>query len=384
METEVKKILFITGTRADFGKLKALIQEVSKSKEFEPHIFCTGMHMLARYGSTVNEIRKSGFKNIYTYINQDGANNFGMDVLLANTILGLTYYTREVPPDLIVVHGDRIEALAGVIVGALNNILVAHIEGGEVSGTIDGLIRHAITKLAHIHFVSNEEARRRLIQMGETPEAIFVIGSPDIDIMLSDNLPSLSKVKNRYGISFLDYAIFIYHPVTTEIHLMKKNIAVISKALEASHLNFVVIYPNNDNGSHIILEAYEHLANNAHFRFIPSMRFEYFLSLLKNATAIVGNSSAGIREAPVYGVPTLNIGSRQKNRFNHTSIINLGENKEEIISALRNIPRNGLPSMHFGNGKSAGMFIRELRNPQLWRTPCQKQFQDLDLILPVQ
>jgi UDP-N-acetylglucosamine 2-epimerase (hydrolysing) len=114
------------------------------------------------------------------------------------------------------------------------------------------------------------------------------------------------------------------------------------------------------------------------------MRFEYFLSLLKNATAIVGNSSAGIREAPVYGVPTLNIGSRQKNRFNHTSIINLGENKEEIISALRNIPRNGLPSMHFGNGKSAGMFIRELRNPQLWRTPCQKQFQDLDLILPVQ
>lgn len=380
----MKKILFITGTRADFGKLKALIQEVSKSKKFEPHIFCTGMHMLARYGSTVNEIRKSGFKNIYTYINQDGANNFGMDVLLANTILGLTYYTREVPPDLIVVHGDRIEALAGVIVGALNNILVAHIEGGEVSGTIDGLIRHAITKLAHIHFVSNEEARRRLIQMGEIPEAIFVIGSPDIDIMLSDNLPSLSEVRNRYGINFSDYSIFIYHPVTTEIHLMKRNIGVIREALEGSHLNFVVIYPNNDNGSHIIMEAYEHLANNTHFRFIPSMRFEYFLSLLKNAMAVVGNSSAGIREAPVYGVPTLNIGSRQKNRFNHTSIINLSENKEEIMRALKNIPRKGLPSMHFGNGKSAQIFIRELRNRQLWSTPCQKQFQDLDLILPVQ
>jgi UDP-N-acetylglucosamine 2-epimerase (hydrolysing) len=163
---------------------------------------------------------------------------------------------------------------------------------------------------------------------------------------------------------------------------MKRNIEMIREALEASHLNFVVIYPNNDNGSNIIMEAYERLANNGYFRLIPSMRFEYFLSLLKHARAIVGKSSAGVREAPVYGVPTLNIGSRQKNRFNHPSIINLGEDREEIIEALKNIPQNGLPSMHFGNGKSAEIFIRELRNPQLWSTPCQKQFRDLDLILP--
>lgn len=379
----MKKVLFITGTRADFGKLKVLIQKVAKSKEFEPHIFCTGMHMLARYGSTVNEIRKSGFKNIYTYINQDGSNNFGMDVLLANTILGLTYYVREFPPDLIVVHGDRIEALAGVIVGALNNILVAHIEGGEISGTIDELIRHAITKLAHTHFVSNEVARRRLIQMGEVPDTIFVIGSPDIDTMLSDNLPSLLEVKNRYEIGFSEYAILIYHPVTTEPQLLKKNIEVVIEALECSDLNFVVIYPNNDHGSHIILDAYEHLLKNSHFRLIPSMRFEYFLSLLKNAVAIIGNSSSGIREAPVYGLPTLNIGSRQKNRFNHSSIINLSEDKEEILHVLKNLPRNEIPSMHFGNGKSAELFIKQLKKHQLWNIPCQKQFQDIDLILPI-
>ncbi|MFZ9944061.1 MAG: UDP-N-acetylglucosamine 2-epimerase, partial [Bacteroidia bacterium] len=168
----LKKILFITGTRADFGKLKSLIQITSEDSTFEVHIFATGMHLLEQYGYTVNEIEKSGFTNIHRFSNGNIGN--GMDVALARTIEGLSAYVANNRPDLLVVHGDRGEALAGSIVGALNNILVAHIEGGEVSGTVDELIRHAVTKMSHLHFVSNEEARKRLIQLGEIPDNIHV------------------------------------------------------------------------------------------------------------------------------------------------------------------------------------------------------------------
>jgi UDP-N-acetylglucosamine 2-epimerase (hydrolysing) len=377
MGTNQRKILFLTGTRADFGKVKPLIEEVERSSDFEAHIFATGMHMLARYGSTVKEIQLAGFRHIYSYINQDGSVNSQVDLVLANTIQGLGHYIREFSPDLIVVHGDRIEALAGAITGVISNILVAHIEGGEVSGTMDELLRHAVTKLSHFHFVSNNQARKRLVQMGEAPDSIFVIGSPDIDIMLSENLPELSEVKRRYEINFPEYAIFIYHPVTTEPHLLHENITTVTAALEASGLNFLVIYPNNDPGSDVILETLNRLHGNSRFRLLPSMRFEYFLTLLKYAKAVVGNSSAGIREAPVYGVPTINIGTRQMNRFTYPFIYNVSENKEQILNALNNLPEAGVPSLHFGRGESAKLFMAQLRDSKLWATPCQKQFCDL-------
>ena len=189
----IKKIVFLTGTRADFGKLKSLIAITSKNRRFEVHIFVTGMHMNPKYGRTVNEIEKCGYKNIFTYYNHMDYDS--MDVVLSKTINGFSSFVKDIRPDLIVVHGDRVETLAGAIVGALNNILTAHIEGGEVSGTIDELIRHSVSKLSHLHFVSNSIAKKRLIQMGELPKSIFEIGSPDIDILLSSKLPSINEVK---------------------------------------------------------------------------------------------------------------------------------------------------------------------------------------------
>src|SRR4030095_12495229 len=166
-----KRVVFLTGTRADFGKLKSLIERIREHKHFEVYIFATGMHMDIKYGYTVREIEKCGYDNIYKYINHDSESI--MDITLSRTIEGFANYTRMVEPDLIVVHGDRIEALAGASVGALNNIPVAHIEGGELSGTVDELIRHAVSKLSHIHFVANEEASARLVQMGELESSIF-------------------------------------------------------------------------------------------------------------------------------------------------------------------------------------------------------------------
>ncbi|NBO09243.1 MAG: UDP-N-acetylglucosamine 2-epimerase (hydrolyzing), partial [Actinobacteria bacterium] len=184
-----RKIIFLTGTRADFGKLKSLMLRLQADEHFEVHVFVTGMHMLSKYGSTWEEVRKAGLTNLYRFINQN--ENDSMDHILAKTIAGLSDYVREVVPDMLVVHGDRLEPLAGAIVGAFNNIRVAHIEGGEVSGTIDEVIRHSISKMSHLHFVANVQAKKRLLQLGEADETIHVIGSPDVDLMNSLDLPSL-------------------------------------------------------------------------------------------------------------------------------------------------------------------------------------------------
>lgn len=371
-----KRIVFLTGTRADFGKMKSLMKITQEDENFEVHIFATGMHMLAKYGKTIHEIEKSGFKNIFPYINHDDIDH--MDRNLAKTIDGFSHYIAETKPDLIVIHGDRVEALAGAIVGSLNNILVAHIEGGEVSGTIDELIRHSVSKLSHIHLVSNEEAKQRLIQMGEDEKSIFIIGSPDLDIMNASNLPLLSFVKEYYDIPFQEYAIVMFHPVTTEVERLKEDVKAFVDALIESKLNYIVIYPNNDAGSDIILQEYARLEKNPHFKIYPSLRFEYFLVLLKHARFLIGNSSAGIREAPYYGVPTINIGSRQNNRVRSQSIISVPCKKEAIHKAIETALKKEkvTKDVDFGDGQSDKKFHQLLRSGIIWKISKQKQFKD--------
>lgn len=370
-----KKVLFITSTRADFGKLKPLMKVLEQENNFEVHIFVTGMHLFPKYGNTGNEVEKCGFKNIHYYINQKPGDP--MDAIIANTISGLSNYINLIKPDLLIVHGDRVEAFAGAIVGALNNILVSHIEGGEVSGTIDESIRHSISKLAHIHFVANDVAKKRLIRMGEKESNIYIIGSPDIDLMVSHQLPELKEAKKYYEIPFDKYAIFVYHPVTTNLHNLLKDFREIIQAIKESGKNYLVIYPNNDPGADIIIEELELLKNNKSFRIFPSLRFEYFLVLLKNCEFIIGNSSAGIREAPIYSVVSINLGNRQKNRYNYQTILNVRESKSEILVAINKVASVKIVSSnHFGDGKSAERFITAIKNPKLWSVENQKYFID--------
>ncbi len=375
-----KTVAFLTGTRADFGKIKSLIHVLQDSQGFEPHIFVTGMHLMETYGYTLIEVEKSGFKNIETFKNH--THETTMDLTLAKTIEGFSVYVKKLKPDLIVIHGDRVEALAGAIVGSLNNVLVAHIEGGEISGTIDELIRHATSKMSHIHFVANKLAKKRLIQLGELPESIFTIGSPDVDIMFSKNPPSLQTVLRYYEIPFKNYGIAMFHPVTTEFEDMEEYANNFVKALIDSEKNFVVVYPNNDLGSTHILNAYDKLKNHSNFRLFPSIRFEYFLTLLKHANVIIGNSSAGIREASYYNVPTINIGTRQANRSNHESIINVDYNYTNIVNALDSKldNRHNDNSFEFGKGNSAIQFLESLKKPEIWNLENQKQFVDFKFL----
>ncbi len=377
MTERKKKIVFLSGTRADYGKLKPLINAASDNTQYDVHVFVTGMHMLEKYGGTAREILREVW-NVYMYNNQ--AFGSRMDIVLSNTIYGFSHYISEIKPDLIIIHGDRVEALAGAIVGSFNNIMVAHIEGGELSGTIDELIRHSVTKLAHIHFVANDEAKKRLIQMGEVEESIFCIGSSDIDTMFSQDLPSSEDVFRYYEIDFNEYAVLLYHPVSNEIDKMGFLVKEVVDAVIESSMHYIVVYPNNDPGSEIIFNEYKRLESFKDFRVFPSISFEKFLVLMKNCKFIIGNSSAGIREAPIYSIPTINLGTRQHNRFRHESIFNVEEKKDAILKSIDHIMGNSFkftPSYFFGDGKCVPRFIDALGKKGFWETSTQKQFIDL-------
>ncbi len=375
-----KKLVFITGTRADYGKMKPLMQMLEESDKFEVFVFVCGMHLAKKFGSTYEEIIKDGYTNIH--IAYGLKQFFDTSVNLGNTISYFSGYIDSIEPDMIVVHGDRMEALAGAVVGALHNIMVGHIEGGEVSGTVDESIRHAISKFAHIHFVCTEEARKRLIQLGEEKNRIHVIGSPDIDIMMSKNLPNLQDAKKRYDIEFEKYSILMYHPVTTEYDSISDKIQKIVDGVIESNTNYIVIYPNNDLGSEIILHEYERLRENKKFRVFPSLRFEFFLTLLKYADFMIGNSSAGIREAGIYGVPAIDIGTRQNGRYHKETsknIIHIKENKDEIQNAIKNIKTHAIETCLFGDGKSTLHFYEIIDNQEFWNTEIQKHFVDFKM-----
>ena len=375
----MKKIIFVTGTRADYGKIKSLILELKKRKKFKIFIFVTGMHNLRVFGRTRDQLVLDKLGSLYFFNNQSNRiKNNSMDLVLAKTINGLNKFINKIKPDLLVVHGDRVESLAGAIVGSLNNIRVAHVEGGEVSGTIDEALRHSISKLAHVHFVTNNIAKRRLEQLGERSQNIYIIGSPDVDIIISKGLPTIEDTKKRYNIIYKKYAILILHPVTTAVEKIKTQLKVLYNALVETKFNYIVLYPNNDNGSEIIFNFIKKkLSKLKNFRILPSMRFENYLTLLKNSYFIIGNSSSGIMEAPYYGVATINLGSRQLNRANLKSIYNLEYQKKQIKKKIQQFTKKKIflkKVFYFGNGNSHSKFSRILDKKNFWLIDKQKIF----------
>ncbi len=372
--------MFVTGTRADYGKMKPLMQALEKDEDYDVYIFVCGMHLAEEFGSTYNEVLKDRYTNVYVAFGLNQTTNTSIN--LGNTICCLTGYVENVKPDMIIVHGDRMDAMAGAMVGALHNILVAHIEGGELSGTIDESIRHAISKFAHVHFVCNDEAKNRLIQLGEEASRIHVIGSPDIDVMMSDALPSLDEAKERYSLRYSNYGILMYHPVTTEYHCVGEHVKAVVDAVLESGRNYIVIYPNNDLGSEIITNEYRRFSGETRFSVFPSLRFEFFLTLLKNAELIIGNSSAGIRESGVYGIPAIDIGTRQSGRYLLDQAVNVqhvDENKGEILDAIRNANAYRRTAFLYGKGDSTRNFMNVISNPDFWTMKIQKHFVDLSM-----
>jgi UDP-N-acetylglucosamine 2-epimerase (hydrolysing) len=407
----MKRICFLSSTRADYGKLKSLMLAVRDAPDFELSVIATGMHLRTEYGSTVNHLKKDGLDPHELVCNRDQA------IRSADVTTGVTHWLNELKPDLLVIHGDRAEAHGAALAAASHNVLVAHVEGGEVSGTIDELYRHSITKLSHLHFPANRDAVKRLLQLGEAESSIYEIGSPDIDLMLSDELPRFNDVISRYNLDewlgvrnyvqpvmntadfarLLGYGIVLYHPVTTmPVTEIRWRANTLIDELVATGRRYLVLYPNDDSGAEEILEAMlSELPGNRSFALLPSMRFECFLAMLKNTACIVGNSSAGIREAPVYGIPTVNVGPRQQHRGGSPRgswqvdservagntdkegeyCLNVCEKKNHIRQAIETVwGRRFERSTRWGAGNSAGHFMDALRDERLWQTSVQKAF----------
>ena len=371
----MKKIIFITSTRADFGKLKSLIKILKTRKEFTVYIVATGMHVISKFGYTYREVTKNFRSKVIKFKNQSLGDR--LEIILSKTTDQFSKITKNIDPDLILIHGDRVEALGCALVGSLNHILTAHIEGGEVSGTIDDTIRHAVTKLSHIHFVGSSVAKNRVYKMGEIKKHIFNIGSPDIDSILNKKLPDIKKVKRNYSIKFKHYSILVWHPVTSKINSLREDTNKLIKFIDKLNQNFVIIYPNNDPGSEIILDCYKKIKKRK-YKIIRNLRFENFLTLLNNANYIIGNSSSAVYEAPLLGTPAINIGDRQFKRIKSKVIKNFDIDKMDILKLLKFVKNyKYIKKKFYGYGDSDKKFLKILLKSNFWKIPKQKFFSDI-------
>ena len=369
-----KSILFVTGTRADFGKLEPLARACLKDG-FDVAFFVTGMHMLERYGLTKLEVQRLEDVLVHEFLNQRPGDP--QDMILAKTVTGFSDFVQEHAPDLVVIHGDRVEALACALVCATNYIRCAHVEGGEVSGTIDEIYRHCNSKLATHHFVSSDDAARRVMSLGEAHQNIHVIGSPELDFHGGASGVSMDEVAQHYDIPFREFGICVFHPVTSEAQTMGAQAKSLFDALKSSPHAFVLIAPNNDPGSAEIFAEIETLPQDR-FRVLPSMRFAHFSELLKNAAVMVGNSSAGVREAPFIGLPSLDIGTRQTNRAKSPSVhFSSASDHHAIAQFLQSEWGKSYPSdKGFGGGGAAARFVEVLNDRAFWSASLQKSFHD--------
>lgn len=367
-----RRLLFVTGTRADYGKIEPLAR-AALAVGYGISFFVTGMHMMKRYGETRMEVRRFPNAEFFEFVNQREGD--ALDFILSKTILGFSDFVYEHRPDLVIIHGDRVEALAASLVCAMKYLPSAHIEGGEVSGTIDESIRHCNTKLCVAHFVSSEAARFRVLALGEMPDSVYTIGSPELDTHARPSGVSIEEVKTHYAIPFDDYGVVVFHPVTSEAETIGAQTQALFDRLVASGKHFVVISPNNDPGTEDIFAVLAQLPQDR-FCQIPSMRFNYFSELMKNAAVMVGNSSAGVREAPFLGLPSLDVGTRQNNRSSSPSITACSAFEPGVIDRFLEQAwgRHLAADTTFGAGSAAERFVKVLSAPAFWMRPMQKVF----------
>lgn len=333
----IKKIAVLTGTRAEYGLLKGILKHIEASPKLKLHLLVIGMHLSDEFGYTVKEIEKDGFKidAMIDTLNR-GDSGAEMTEYIGRSIIELAKEFKRIKPHILVILGDRSEALAGAIAASCMNIVVAHIHGGEISGSVDESFRHAITKLAHLHFVATKKSKERIISMGEDPSRIFVVGAPGLDNIESE-IADREMVYKKYNLDKNEIKILlVQHPVVTEVENAENQIKETLDAIVDLKFKTIVVYPNADAGGRKIIKVIEEYAKNYDFikpfKNIP--RGEY-LALMSAVDVMVGNSSSGIIEAPYFKLPVVNIGTRQKGRERTDNVIDVGYDKEEIKKAIK-------------------------------------------------
>ena len=387
----MKKICVVTATRAEYGLLRNVIRRIQDDEELELCLIVTGAHLLEEYGNTVNEIIQDGFEIrekipiLKSGVQQTGAMIQAMAVAIEKFH---DVFCRQ-KPDMLVVLGDRYELLSICEAALFNKIPIAHISGGEVTaGAIDDTIRHCITKMSQIHFPGCEEYRRRIIQLGEQPDKVFNYGDVGIENILTMNYMSIKELEQSMEIKFtLPIVSVTFHPETLAKETPKQQMRQVLDAIgEFDNLCFIFTGANADAGGNEINEMVQaFIENHANCYYFKSLGIRRYLSLLRNSEMIIGNSSSGIVEAPSFGIPTVNIGDRQKGRLQATSILNCKTVKEDIVKKIETALSKDFKTLArqtknpYGSGNTSEGIIREIKNFLQSGESIAKTFYDLNV-----
>lgn len=375
-----KKILIVTERRADYTKLRPILKAIEKSSKLDYFLVVTGSHLLKNYGNTLNEIKNDGFKISAKFeMHQKNNQDTGGDMVraFANAATNLSKIIEKIKPDIVLSGFDIGGNFAAAITGAHLNIVVGHIEGGETTGTIDESIRHATTKFSHIHFTSNTDASKRIEKMGENPKFIFTVGNTSLDGIKEVKTIPIKKLAKKYNLDFeKPYIIVLQHTVTTEINSIKEKFSETLKAINELKIQCIIIGGNADAGSKQI----EVILKNSKIKKYSTVPYDEYINLLKHSSALVGNSSSGIIEAPFLHIPTVNIGTRQSGRLRSESVIDVDYNKTKIKNAIKKaiydktfLKKVSNSKSLYGDGNSAKKIVKIIEKINLKKIPIQKR-----------
>ena len=334
------KVSVVTGTRAEYGLLRPLLFRLKGSEKIEFKLMVTGSHLSGRFGTTKDEIIRDGFDDFYAIpIPIDDDSKKGMAIATGEATKQFANYFENYRPDLLVVLGDRFEIFAAVSAAHLMGIRVAHIAGGDVTeGAVDDAIRHCITKMSYLHFPGCEEARKRIIQMGENPDRVFNIGEFGVENCINTDFLDRKELANSVDFSDInkDYSVVTFHPVTMENNTGIEQVIELIKAMDSiSSMSYLITMANADAGGRDINQKWlEEGKKHKNWKIVTSLGVTRYLSALKYARLCIGNSSSGLVEAPSLAIPTINIGDRQKGRIRPDSVINCEAKSEEIMKAI--------------------------------------------------
>ncbi len=376
-----KKILIVTERRADFSRFKPIIKLIQKEKLLSYDLVVTGIHLNKNFGYTKNEIIDEKFKifsefQIFDkqyFIKNDGAS---MSEALGKAFIKLPKIIEKSNPDIILSGFDIAANFALTVCGAHMNIPVAHIQGGEVSGTIDESLRHGMSKFSNFHFTATQETKKRLIKMGELKQNIFVVGCPSIDALKQEKEETKDIISKKFNIDITkDYILIIQHPVTSELDKTNEQFIETIEALRNIKMQKLFVFPNNDAGSSKIIK----LIKKYRFNYCKTLTLKGYKTLLKNSKALIGNSSSGIHEAATFKIPVVNIGSRQEGRTKSINVMDAKYNRKHILKVMKSVlSKNFNKKMKnlknpYGDGNSSKKIINIIKRLKLKNFNTQKK-----------
>jgi GDP/UDP-N,N'-diacetylbacillosamine 2-epimerase (hydrolysing) len=364
-----RHICYISGTRADFGLMRSTLRAIDAAADLRLSVMITGMHLSPLYGATASEIEAAGFEvaaRIPVPLEDTTGGTMARNI---GTMIGaFTDALERLRPDLLLLLGDRGEMLAGAIAAIHLNIPIAHIHGGERSGTVDEPVRHAISKLSHLHFTATGEARERLIAMGERADRTYVTGAPGLDDLPASPLVDRETFLSGHGLDpGRPFALLLLHPVHQEAKQAGEQAEILLAALQGADLQLLALLPNSDAGNLEVRRLLEGWRGRAGFALLTHLPRAAFLAAMAHADIMVGNSSAGIIEAASFGTPVLNVGRRQHLRERNANVVDVAADREAIAQGLAALLHKGRfePANLYGDGRAGERIVRLLRETPL-------------------